>query len=138
MQDFSENQEDLARLFFRAKAAAYTSPMAIRGWQEAGRTDFVLVDVRKAAPPPTTRIPGSLWIPENELAQRADELPRDKLLVLYCWDTWCSLATSAALVLLDRGYRVKELNGGIAAWQGLRLPEVDTGAERRGSVSCAC
>jgi rhodanese-related sulfurtransferase len=50
-------------------------------------------------------------------------LPKDKLLVLYCWDTWCSLATSAAVVLIDHGYRVKELYGGVKAWKTLRLPE---------------
>ena len=138
MQDFSESQDDLARLFFRAKAAAYASPMTIKGWQEAGRSDVVLVDVRKAVPPPPTRIPGSIWIPENEIAQRAGELPKDKLLVLYCWDTWCSLATSAAVVLIDLGYRVKELYGGVAAWKALRLPEVETGTERSASIQCAC
>ncbi len=40
-----------------------------------------------------------------------------------CWDTWCSLATSAALVLIGHGLRVKELYGGIAAWETLRMPE---------------
>jgi rhodanese-related sulfurtransferase len=48
---------------------------------------------------------------------------RDKLIVLYCWDTGCSLATRAALIGLEHDYRVKELYGGIAAWEILRLPE---------------
>jgi rhodanese-related sulfurtransferase len=50
-------------------------------------------------------------------------VPKNKLIVLYCWDTWCSLATSAALILIEHGLRVKELYGGIAAWETLRMPE---------------
>jgi rhodanese-related sulfurtransferase len=37
------------------------------------------------------------------------------------------LATSSALVLLEHGYRVKELYGGIAAWKTLRMPEEELG-----------
>jgi rhodanese-related sulfurtransferase len=57
------------------------------------------------------------------MEQRIAELPKDKLIMLYCWDTWCSLATTSALVLLSHGYRVKELFGGVAAWKKLHLPE---------------
>jgi hypothetical protein len=39
----------------------------------------------------------------------------------------CSLATSSALVLLEPGYRAKELYGGIEAWETLRMPEGELG-----------
>lgn len=128
MDSFTYTEDELARLTFAAKTAAYASPMTIRAWQAAGRSDFVLVDVRKRQPRPKKMIAGSLWFPEPEIGERLAELPKDKLIVLYCWDTWCSLATSAANLLIKHGYRVKELNGGIAAWETLRLPEVDTEA----------
>ncbi|WOF45002.1 hypothetical protein KNJ79_09070 [Sphingopyxis indica] len=118
---FSESE--LTRLLFSAKAAAYVSPMTITAWQEEERSDFILVDARKRHPMPAKKIVGALWIPEPEMADRWVELPKDKLIVLYCWDTWCSLATSAALVLLEHGLRVKELYGGVAAWETLRLRE---------------
>lgn len=117
------SERELTRLLFSAKAAAYVSPMTIKGWQEEGRSDFILVDVRKRHPRPAKRIAGASWLPEPEMAERWVELPKDKLIVLYCWDTWCSLATSSALALLERGLRVKELYGGIAAWEMLRMPE---------------
>jgi rhodanese-related sulfurtransferase len=116
-------ESELARLLFSAKAAAYVSPMTIKDWQQEGRSNFVLVDVRKRHPRPVKMITGALWLPQPEIAERWAELPKDKLIVLYCWETWCSLATSAALVLLEHGYRVKELYGGIGAWEALRLPE---------------
>jgi rhodanese-related sulfurtransferase len=68
-------------------------------------------------------------VPEPEIGERLAELPKDKLIVLYCCDTWCSLATSAAVVLLNNGYRAKELYGGIAAWETLHLPEVEMNSD---------
>ena len=123
MTNAMTSETELVRLLFSAKAAAYVSPMTIKEWQEEGRSDFVLVDVRKRHPRPAKKIPGALWLPEPEVARRWADLPKDKLIVLYCWETWCSLATSAALVLLGHGYRVKELYGGIGAWEMLRMPE---------------
>ena len=123
------SEADLAQLLFRAKSAAYVSPMTIMGWRAEGRSDFLLVDVRKRQPRPKKQIAGSIWFPEPEVGARLEELPKDKLIVLYCWETWCSLATSAALVLLEHGYRVKELYGGIGAWETLHLPEVDMASD---------
>ncbi len=121
------SERELTRLLFSAKAAAYVSPMTIKEWQDEGRSDFVLVDVRKRHPRPAKKIAGALWLPQPEMANCCEELPKDKLILLYCWDTWCSLATSSALVLLEHGYRVKELYGGIAAWKTLRMPEEELG-----------
>lgn len=123
MNSTTTSENDLARLLFSAKAAAYASPMSVKDWQEGGLTHFILVDVRKRHPRPAKKIAGALWMPWPEIADRWAELPKDKLIVLYRWDTWCSLATSAALVLLKHGYHVKELYGGIAAWEALRMPE---------------
>jgi len=128
MKDYGMNgtklsDNELAGLLFAAKAAAYVSPMTIKDWRDEGRSNFIVVDVRKRRPQPAKKISGALWLPQPEIADRLSELPKDKLIVLYCWDTWCSLATSAALVLLEHGYHVKELYGGIAAWETLRMPE---------------
>ena len=73
------------------------------------------------------------------MRERFTELPKDKMIVLYCWDTWCSLATTAGVVLVDHGYRVKELFGGVAAWQVPQLPEeriVESTVPS--SPTCAC
>ena len=129
----------LVASFFRAKAAAYTSPRAVKAWLDSPGSDFVLVDVRLPGPARTWQIPGSLAIPVTQIGERLNELPRDKTIVLYCWDTWCSLATTAAVVLVDHGYRVKELFGGVAAWQALHLPEEQTGESTVPlSPTCAC
>jgi rhodanese-related sulfurtransferase len=115
--------------FFKAKAAAYISPMGVNSILNEGGDDIVVVDVRLPGPQLTWRIPGSVAIPATAMAERFADLPKDRLIVLYCWDTWCSLATTAALVLLEHGYRVKELYGGVAAWQALKLPQQAVTAE---------
>ena len=46
--------------------------------------DVVLVDVRSKASYDKAHAAGSVSIPEEEVASRLDELPRDRLLVLYC------------------------------------------------------
>lgn len=119
--------------FFKAKAAAYLSPMALRALLDQQNPGVVLVDVRMPGPQAAWRIPGAVAIPAPSIAEHLDRLPKDKLIVLYCWDTWCGLATTAALVLLDHGYRVKELSGGVAAWQVLNLPQEPVAAP-----ACSC
>jgi rhodanese-related sulfurtransferase len=122
--------------YFRTKQAAYASPMAVaRALRSGAESAVVVVDVRNPVSPILTTIEGAIWIPEAQIKGRMSELPKDKTLVLVCWDTWCSLATSAAIPLLENGFQVKELNGGIAAWKILHLPEMPL---QQGSTSEAC
>jgi rhodanese-related sulfurtransferase len=116
--------EDNVLDYFRTKQAAYASPMAVARALKLGvESPLVVVDVRNPVSTIPTTIEGAMWIPEAQIKQRMHELPKDKTLILVCWDTWCSLATSAAIPLLENGFQVKELNGGIAAWKTLHLPE---------------
>ena len=86
--------------------------------------------------PRPTRIHGAIDLPEPEISARLDELPKDRLLVLYCWETWCSLATKAAIPLLEAGFTVQELFGGIAAWNALHLPTEATDGPK--PIACEC
>lgn len=124
--------------YFKARAAAYVSPMGVKALMERRAEDFVLVDVRLPGPMVDWRIPGSVVIPAPEMAARFAELPKDKLVLLYCWDSWCSLAAAAALTLLEQGYRVKELHGGVAAWRSLNLPQDHLTPGEGPSALCAC
>jgi rhodanese-related sulfurtransferase len=120
----SQNPEIAEALaFFRAKKCAYASPMDVARALGEGSTAIHVVDVRNPVAPIPTIIKGAVWIPEREIACRT--------IVLVCWDVWCSLATSAAIPLLENGFVAKELNGGIKAWQTLHLPEVSLNAVRR-------
>ena len=76
--------------------------------------------------------------PHRQDGTAVRELPKDKLIVLYCWDTWCSLATTSALILLGHGYRVKELFGEVAAWKTLHLPEEIVAAAEAAPAGYSC
>jgi rhodanese-related sulfurtransferase len=106
--------------YFQAKLDATISPHAVSERAAARPESLLFVDVRTGPTP--TKIPGAVAIPQPEIVARMGDLPKDKLLILYSWDTWCSLAAKAAVTLLQAGFFVKVLDGGIAAWESLRLP----------------
>ena len=109
--------------YFQSRIEATFSPMDYVMASKKAPQDYVLVDVRNAPPHlKKVKIQGALEIPLNELQNRLSELPKEKTIIIYCWDVWCNMAAHAAIILLNDGYKVKELIGGIAAWQSINLP----------------
>ena len=117
--------------FFEAKVENTFSPMDYMYAIKQQPEQFILVDVRNAPPHlKKVKITNAIQIPLNELESRLAELPDDKTIIVYCWDTWCNLGAKAAIMLLKHGYKVKELSGGIAAWQTMQF-QVD-------EIACGC
>lgn len=111
-----------AKEFFEKKVQNTFSPMDYLGAVKENPESYFLVDVRNGPPHlKEEKIKGALEIPELQLQNNLDKLPKDKILVLYCWDVWCNTAAKAANYLLDNGYQVKELSGGIAAWKRMEF-----------------
>ena len=81
----------------------------------------VLIDVRAPREREQKRIPGSLSIPLNHLAERTSELPTDRPLLVYCAGGYRS--SIAASLLQQHGFKhVSEIAGGITAWEAAKLP----------------
>lgn len=86
--------------------------------QMQGEPAPLVVDVRS----PTAqglelrRIPGALHLPVHEVAGQIDKLPRDREIILYCTCPNEASAAQAARVLLNHGFRVRPLRGGLDAW----------------------
>jgi glyoxylase-like metal-dependent hydrolase (beta-lactamase superfamily II) len=74
---------------------------------------FVL-DVRNPDEHAAWRIPTSVNIPVAELADRLGELPTETELVVHC--AAGGRSAQAAAFLVERGYEVAELAGGMASW----------------------
>jgi rhodanese-related sulfurtransferase len=109
--------------FFEAKVANTISPMDFMAARGQSPDGYAVVDVRNAPPHmKKAKIAGATEIPLAEMEARFGELPKERTIVLYCWESWCNMAARAALILLKEGYTVRELSGGIAAWQSLDLP----------------
>lgn len=76
-------------------------------------TPFVL-DVRNPDEHDAWKIPTSVNIPVGELADRLGELPPDTELVVHC--AAGGRSAQAAALLVDRGFKVVELAGGMNSW----------------------
>lgn len=90
------------------------SPSELRSWVEAGR-DFLLVDVREGWERETYNI-GGVHIPMGELMSRANELPKNKDVVLYCEK---GIRTVIAIQRLESAgfHNLVNLSGGMKAWK---------------------
>lgn len=109
--------------YFKNRVESTFSPMDYMTEKKRQPENYLLIDVRNGAPAlKKEKIQGALEIPLSELEIRLDEIPKDKEIVLYCWDVWCNTAAKASIMLIENGYSVKELNGGIAAWKTMGFP----------------
>lgn len=86
----------------------------------------VLVDVRPREEFDADHLPGAISIPLAELIQRAGELPKDKLVVLYCRGPYCLLGDTAQQQLAAHSIRALRLNEGVKDWAAAGLPHKRT------------
>ena len=88
-----------------------------------GREPFELIDVRETFEYEIARIDGAKLIPLGEIAERADELPRERPIVVHCHSGQRS--AQAVRLLQQRGFAtVFNLEGGIDAWSDQIDPNV--------------
>ena len=119
----------LAARHFAARLEYETDPADVWADLSTGAADFIVVDVRSRETFAGGHVPGAISLPHAEIDERVLEwLPRNTLLVTYCWGAGCNGATKAAMKLASLGYRVKEMIGGIDWWQRDNLP-IEVGAE---------
>ena len=85
-------------VFFESKVKFTLSPMDYLALSKSNPDCIVLVDVRNApAHIMKEKIQGAIVLPQKDIAQNLDKLPKDKTIILYCWETWCKLAAKSAI-----------------------------------------
>ena len=85
-----------------------------------------VVDVRTAGEHAAGHIAGAAHVPLERLDQEADELDRDRPLVVYCRGG--NRSGMAAEALRNSGWDAHSIDGGLEAWAGAGLPlEPDDG-----------
>lgn len=123
--------------YFNARLEATISPMDYLKSTKANPDNYFLIDVRNG--PTQVRditIRGAAVIPEQDIKDRLHEIPKEKEIILYCWDVWCNTAAKVAKYLLEEGYKVRELTGGIAAWKEMGFP-IST-LDDENAINCGC
>lgn len=107
-----------AHRHFAAKLAVETDPSDVHLDLERGVPQIVVVDARSSEAYADCHIPGAINLPHRSIsATTAAELPRDVVVVTYCWSPACNAASKAALKLSALGFRVKEMIGGLEYWR---------------------
>ncbi len=85
---------------------------------QAGRQDFILLDVRGPKAFARGHLPGAVNIPHADLtSERLNIFPEETLFVVYCAGPHCNGANRAAIRLAKLNRPVKEMIGGITGWQ---------------------
>jgi len=101
------------------------SPEALRRYiQDHQEKHYLLVDVRQPQEYRQGHIPGASLIPLPQLVQDMDQLPADKELIFYCHVGGRSMAAAAMVEEDGREGPIYNLTGGIAAWDGERVPDM--------------
>ena len=77
--------------------------------------DVVLLDVRELDEWAAGHAPQAVHIPLGDLDRRSGELPADRPVVCVCRSGGRSL--QAAVLLAERNFDVRNLNGGMRAWR---------------------
>ncbi|MGG6310364.1 rhodanese-like domain-containing protein [Paenibacillus macerans] len=86
--------------------------------REIGNTgNPIIIDVREPVEYKSGFIAGARNIPLSQLPRRLGDIPKDKLILLYCRSGMRS--KNAAKILLKNGYtELAHLQGGLSAWNG--------------------
>jgi rhodanese-related sulfurtransferase len=89
----------------------------------ASSTPPMIVDVRAPREWQKSHIEGSVNIPLNHLAERIEEVPTNRPVLVHCAGSYRS--SIAAGILQARGrHNLTELNGGLVAWEAAGLPVI--------------
>jgi len=113
-------REILTRYFQNGEGLEEISPDELEARMNQG--DVVVLDVRPEREYSAGHLPGARSLPLVELVRRLDEIPSDRELVAYCRGPYCVMASEAARLLKERGYRVRRLDDGVQEWEAQGRP----------------
>lgn len=103
-----------AQIFFTQRLAYTLGPVELKNFIEKG--GIKIVDVRLKSDYDIGHIPGAISIPKDELDKRLDELSKDEITIVYCYNQQCHLGDRACLLLAEYGYPTMLLEGGLKVW----------------------
>lgn len=90
---------------------------------ERDESPYVILDVRNApASVKKDQIKGALAMPAKDLASGLEQLDKQKIYVVYDWNSGTTLGKQALFILLSAGFEAYELSGALEGWKGMNLP----------------
>ena len=124
--------------YYKAKLQYEIDPSDLN--EAIGRGDKIhLVDTRSPDAYERSHIPGAVNIPYRSMSPATTaHLDKGALIVTYCDGIRCNGSTKGALNMVQLGFRVKELIGGLDCWRydGYAVDGLEP-AQPAGSCGCA-
>ncbi|MEX1253283.1 MAG: metalloregulator ArsR/SmtB family transcription factor [Dehalococcoidia bacterium] len=80
------------------------------------RGEAYVIDVRPELEYASGHLPGAFSLPVEDLPERLQELPRDRLIVAYCRGRYCLFADEAVALLRSHGFDAHRMEGGWPEW----------------------
>ncbi len=108
------NNTEKAECYFSKKLAFTLGPVELK--ELAEEKNIKIIDVRLKSDYEVGHIPQAVSMPYEELESRLNELNKDDLHVVYCYNNYCHLGARASLLLARNTYSVMELSGGFKTW----------------------
>jgi rhodanese-related sulfurtransferase len=103
-----------------AEAAALRN-VSVNDLHQAAQQGALVLDVREPYEFAEGHVEGSLLVPLGTISARVGDFPKDEPVYVFCRSGNRSL--QAAQMLVDAGYTdVRNVEGGIIAWNNARLP----------------
>ena len=102
---------------FQAKLAYETDSWDTHAALEAGEA-VIVVDGRSSEAYAREHIPGAISLPHGEISRASvAKLDKAQTYICYCDGIGCNASTKTAMKLLELGFTVKELMGGLDWWK---------------------
>jgi len=99
----------------------------------------IAIDARSAEAYEKEHIPGAINIPHRTMTvENTAHLDKSILYVIYCDGIGCNASTKGALNMVELGFQVKELIGGIDWWKRDGYQTEGTLANKGSVIVCGC
>lgn len=106
--------------YFEAKLTFEFGPIGLSHAIKNGEK-LQIVDLRTPELYEQGHVPGAINLSFETLEKSLEKLNAETTTVVYCYDGVCHLSAKAALLLAQKGYKVRELIGGWAEWASHEL-----------------
>ncbi len=124
--------------FYRHKLAYEMDSADLYEALERGEP-IVVVDGRSADAYAHEHVPGAISLPHREIGPESTQsLDRSKRYVCYCDGIGCNASTKTAMKLLELGFEVRELIGGLDWWKRDGYATHGSGAHAVAGIKCGC
>jgi rhodanese-related sulfurtransferase len=105
----------------------------------SGGFEIAVIDARSPEAYQKEHIPGAINIPHRTMTESSTaHLDKNVLVVTYCDGIGCNASTKGALNMVNLGFNVKELIGGLDWWKrdGHETEGINSGGKK--VVVCSC